>query len=89
MWKTVITRDFASIVLVLDSGWDIWFYFLSALPPVSQQEFPQHPPAGDWHGMVKNGQRSAQGTMEGKRERPPNTIEVSRKGAPELNLEGV
>ena len=26
--------------------------------------------------------------MEGKRERPSNTIEVSKKGAPELNLEG-
>ena len=54
---------------------------------VSQLAF-QHLLAGDLHGMMKNGQPFAQGTMDGKRERPSNT-EVSKNGAPELNLEGI
>lgn len=62
-----ISRHLASIVLVLDSGLGAWPHLPPAFPSVSQQAFSEHLPAWGWHCIMKNGQRSTEGTMEGKK----------------------
>lgn len=63
----VITRHLGRIVLALDSGLGAWPHLPLVFPSVSQQAFPEHLPARGWHCKMKNGQRSTEGTMEGKK----------------------